>query len=132
MKYFISVFLLITTLFSAELDWEHNYYKALYDAKQQGKDVYLFIGADVCRWCDKFKKETLSDKNVIKRLKKDYILLYMSRDRHKIPNKFKVKGVPWQYFLDYKGKILFATQGSREIDGFYDLLEEVELSNESD
>jgi len=130
MKYFITLFLLLSTLYSANLNWEHNYYKALHDAKVQNKDVYLFIGADVCRWCDKFKTETLSDKNVIKKLKEDYILLYMSRDQHKIPNKFNVKGVPWQYFLDSKGKILFTAQGSREIDGFYDLLEEVELSKE--
>jgi len=130
MKYFITLFLLLSTLNSASLNWEHNYYQALYDAKVQGKNVYLFIGADKCRWCDKFKNETLSDKNVIKKLKENYILLYMSRDQHKIPNKFNVKGVPWQYFLDSNGKILFTAQGSREIDGFYDLLDEVDLATD--
>jgi len=127
MKYFIILFLLLSTLHSANLNWEHNYYQALYDAKVQDKDVYLFIGADKCRWCDKFKNETLSNKDVIEKLKEKFVLLYMSRDQHKIPNKFKLRGVPWQYFLDYKGNIIYKAQGGREIDGFYDLLEEVDL-----
>ena len=55
----------------------------------QNKNVFLFIGADECRYCDKFVKETLSKEDVIKRLKEDYILLYMSRDQHKIPDKFE-------------------------------------------
>ncbi len=96
----------------------------------QNKDVYLFIGADECRFCDKFVKDTLSHEEVIKRLKEDYILLYMSRDQHKIPDKFEKYGVPRQYFLNYKGEIFYKTKGSREIDGFYQLLDEVELEKD--
>ena len=127
MKLFIFILFFVSSLYAIELDWEHNYNNALKQAKEQNKDVYLFIGADVCRFCDKFKKETLSDKDVIKTLKKDYILLYMSRDRHKIPDKFERFGVPRHYFLTQNGKVIFTTNGSREIDGFYTLLEEVDL-----
>ena len=122
--------LFISTLNAIELNWEHNYYHALSTAKKEKKMVYLFIGADRCKHCDRFKKQTLSNKALIETMKKEYVLLYMSRDQHKIPNKFNVKGVPWQYFLDYKGNILFTAQWSREIDGFYDLLDEVELSKD--
>lgn len=127
MKLFIFILFFVSSLYAIELDWEHNYNNALKQAKQQNKDVYLFVGADVCRFCDKFKKETLSDKDVIKTLKKDYILLYMSRDKHKIPDKFEKFGVPRHYFLTENGKVIFTTSGSREIDGFYTLLEEVDL-----
>ena len=130
MKHFILITLLITSLFSARLNWLHDYNSALILAKMQNKEVYLFIGADECKYCDKFVKETLSNEDVIKRLKKDYILLYMSRDQHKIPKKFKIRGVPRHYFLTPKGEIIFTTNGSREIDGFYQLLDEVELSKE--
>lgn len=130
MKHFILVTLLISSLFSARLDWLHDYNSALILAKMQNKDVYLFIGANECKYCDKFVKETLSKVDVINKLKEDYILLYMSRDEHEIPDKFEKYGVPRHYFLNYKGDIIYKTNGSRELDGFYQLLDEVELSKE--
>ena len=130
MKYFIVILVLISNLQAVNLNWLHNYDAALEQAKKENKDVYLFIGADVCKWCDRFYEMTLSNQNVIKKLKEDYILLYMSRDRHKIPKHFEIKGVPRHYFLTNKGKVIFTTRGSREIDGFYNLLEEVDLAKE--
>ncbi len=128
MKHLILITLLISSLFSARLDWLHDYDSALILAKMQNKDIYLFIGADECRFCDKLVKETLSNKDVINKLRENYILLYMSRDQHIIPDKFKTQGVPRHYFLTQKGEIIYTTNGSREIDGFYQLLDEVELS----
>lgn len=128
MKIFIIVSMFISALFSAELEWLHDYNVALSEAEKARKGVYLFIGADVCKWCDRFKEMTLSDNSVIERLKKDYVLLYMSRDRHKIPKKFKVRGVPRHYFLTERGEIVYTAQGSREVDGFYDLIEEADLA----
>ncbi|MDA7817154.1 DUF255 domain-containing protein [Sulfurimonas sp.] len=130
MKILIILSTLFFQIFAAQLNWEHNYDKALLQAKVENKNVYLFIGADVCRWCDRFKDMTLSNQALISKLKEDYILLYMSRDRHQIPKHFAVKGVPRHYFLTPQGEIIYTTRGSREIDGFYSLLEEVELATE--
>jgi thioredoxin-related protein len=130
MKYLIIITLLLTSLSAKDLNWLHDYQSALILAKMQNKDVYLFIGADECRFCDKFKDETLSNKEVIKTLREDFILLYMSRDQHQIPKRFKTKGVPQHYFLTPEGKIILTTNGSREIPGFYMLLEEVDLLKE--
>lgn len=127
MKLFISLLLFSLTLFGAELNWLHDYNSAIKQAQKEHKGVYLFIGADVCKWCDRFKDMTLSKKNVIDRLEEEYVLLYMSRDRDKIPAYFEVKGVPRHYFLTNEGKIIHADRGSREVDGFLDLLEEVSL-----
>lgn len=130
MKHLILITLLISSLFSARLNWLHDYNSALILAKMQDKKVYLFLGADDCRFCDKFVKETLSKDDVIKTLKEDYILLYMSRDQHKIPDKFERYGVPRHYFLNAQGDIIYKTKGSREPDGFYQLLDEVDLATE--
>lgn len=127
MKLLVLIALLLSTIYGSDLDWLHDYDTALKQAKKEKKDVYLFIGADVCVWCDKFKKMTLSDKSVMKRLREDYVLLYMSRDRDKIPSGFIVKGVPRHYFLTSEGKIIHEDRGSREIDGFMSLLDEVNL-----
>ncbi|MCK9472111.1 thioredoxin family protein [Sulfurimonas sp.] len=127
MKLFALLFTLLATLYSAELNWLNDYDKALQQAQKQNKGVYLFIGADVCRWCDRFKELTLSKKEVIDRLQEEYVLLYLSRDKHQIPKRFKTQGVPRHYFLTNRGEIIHADNGSREVDGFLNLLEEVDL-----
>lgn len=130
-KLFIVASLLFSSaLFSTELNWLNDYDAALKQAQKEKKMVYLFIGADVCRWCERFKDMTLSKKHVIERLNQEYVLLYMSRDRHKIPNKFTTQGVPRHYFLKSDGTIIYEDRGSREVDGFLSLLEEVSLKKE--
>ena len=126
----LSIFLLISTLDAVELNWEHNYDNALATAKKEKKMVYLFIGADQCRHCDRFKEQTLSNKDLIEEMKKEYVLLYMSRDQHKIPDGFEKYGVPMHYFLTPEGKTIAVVQGSRELEGWYDVLDEVELRKE--
>ncbi len=132
MRNLLFIFLSLSTLFGADLEWLHDYDEALKQAKEQNKDVYLFVGADDCRWCDRFKEMTLSKDEVMKRLKEEYIPLYMSRDRHNIPKHFEVKGVPRHYFLTKDAKIIHADRGSREPDGFFSLLDEIELKKSED
>ncbi len=126
----LSIFLFISILDAAELNWEHNYNNALITAKKEKKMVYLFIGADRCKHCDRFKKQTLSNKDLIAKMKKEYVLLYMSRDQHAIPDRFEKYGVPFHYFLTPEGKIIAEVQGSRELEGWYDVLDEVDLRKE--
>ncbi len=126
------IFLLSSILYSYELDWLHDYDKALSLAKKENKSVYLFIGADDCRFCERFKDLTLSKKEIIDTLRKDYILLYLSRDKHQVPKKLKIKGVPRHYFLTASGKIIHEDAGSREPAGFYDILDEVDLKMDDD
>jgi len=129
-KILLSLFLLASTLNAVELNWEHNFQNALATAKKEHKMVYLFIGADNCRHCDRFKKQTLSNKELIEKMKKEYVLLYMSRDQHNIPDGFEKYGVPMHYFLTAEGKIVAVIQGSRELAGWHDVLDEVDLEKE--
>lgn len=129
-KIFFSTLLLSSTLQAIELKWEHNYENALATAKKEQKMVYLFIGADICKHCDRFKKNTLSNKELIEHMKKKYVLLYMSRDQHEIPDGFEKYGVPFHYFLTPTGKIIAEVQGSRELEGWYDVLDEIDLISE--
>ncbi len=126
----LSILLFISTLDATELNWEHNYNNAITTAKKEKKMVYLFIGADNCRHCDRFKKQTLSNKELIEKMKKEYVLLYMSRDQHNIPDGFEKYGVPMHYFLTSEAKIIAVIQGSRELEGWYDVLDEIELTRE--
>lgn len=116
MRYFISIIFLSTLLFSANLDWSNNYDEALIQAKKENKFIYVLITSDDCRWCRKFEKTTLQDKDIKKRLEKEYITIHLSRDRHKIPTDFETSPVPRHYFLDQKGDILYNTLGHRNVE----------------
>ena len=121
------VFILIAALISAlsAINWPNDYKAALSEAKEQKKDVYLFLGSEYCRYCEKFKKEVLSKDEVVKRLEKDYVLIYLSRDIDDIPEGLEVKPVPRHYFLNSSGKVIYTTIGGRSVEGFYELLDEV-------
>ncbi len=115
------------TLFASELHWLHNYDEALKSAETQKKDIYLFIGADRCRFCKKFRETTLTDEKVKQMLSKHFVTLYLSRDRHAIPDGFERFGVPRHYFLDANGKILDEDAGLLDSDAFLGLMDEVQL-----
>jgi len=115
------------TLFASELHWLHNYDEALKSAETQKKDIYLFIGADRCRFCKKFRETTLADEKVKQMLSKHFVTLYLSRDRHAIPDGFERFGVPRHYFLDANGKILDEDAGLLDSDAFLGLMDEVQL-----
>ena len=119
--------LLLWSLAAKELPWIHDYQEGLQTAKAVHKDVYLFIGADKCRFCRKFKERTLSDTAVMAKLHKSFVLVYLSRDRHAIPDKFERFGAPRHYFLDSDGKILDADAGYLDPDAFGALIDDVLL-----
>ena len=123
MRYIFLVIALISTL--SAFDWSSDYDEALEQAKKEKKDVYLFLGSEYCKYCDKFEKEVLVKKEVVNRLKKDYVLIYMSRDIDEIPKHLEVRPVPRHYFLTDRGEVIYTTIGSRSVEGFYDILDEV-------
>lgn len=118
MKYLVLIFILMSSLQSAELGWSHNYKKALADAKKEHKLVYVLITSDSCRWCRKFESTTLQDKKIQKRLHREFITVYLSRDRDPIPKGFEITPIPRHYFTDADGKILYDSLGHRKVECF--------------
>jgi thioredoxin-related protein len=106
------------SLFAAPLHWSNDYNASLLKAKKEHKLVYLFITSDRCQWCHKFQETTLRNKEIRKRLQKEFVLLHLSRDKQKIPAKFKTAPVPRHYFLNAEGKILYKSLGHRDVNAF--------------
>jgi len=130
MKKFLLLLFFTSSLMASQITWLHDYDAALKLAKQQHKDIYIFIGADECRFCDLLKKKALSKKAVIDRLNEEYVSVYLSRDQHEIPANFETQGVPRHYFLTSDGKVFHEDRGSREESGFLSILDEAELVKE--
>ncbi len=118
MKYVVAMLLLVSTLFSAELGWSHDYEQTLSDAKKEHKLVYVLITSDSCRWCREFENTTLQDEQIQKKLYKNFETVHLSRDRDKIPAQFKTAPVPHHYFTDAEGNILYSSLGHRGVECF--------------
>ena len=110
------LFFINLNLSADEIKWPSDYEKALIQAKKENKFVYVFITSDSCRWCRKFEETTLQDRDIKKRLAKEYITIHLSRDRHTIPAQFKTSPVPRHYFVDQKGEDLYNTLGYRDVE----------------
>jgi thioredoxin-related protein len=119
---YIFIILFFTTLLCGSVDWQTNYHSALNKAQDENKRIYLLIVSDDCRWCRKFKKITLKDKKILKKLDEKYILLILNRDKNYIPNKFKTSPIPRHYFLTSNGEIVYPIVGYRDVEMFSDFI----------
>lgn len=127
MRHILLIIALISTL--SAFDWPSDYDDALEQAKKENKDIYMLIGSEYCPWCEKFEKKVLSQKEVIKKLEKDYVLIYLSRDIDDIPEHLEPRPLPRHYFLTKNGEIIYTTVGYRNSEGFYEVLDEVKACN---
>ena len=135
-KIIFSILFIISSLFASESDWKfeekwiNDYDKALKLAKKEDKNIYLFIGADRCHFCKKFKITTLSNKEVMIKIKEDFIPLHLNRDHHFIPDKFEKFGAPRHYFLNSNGKIIYESAGAYGPACFLTIIDDFEIHSD--
>lgn len=122
---FVALFFAVT-LFGGDLNWNHDYKKALEEAKAQKKDVYMFITSSNCRWCRKFEATTLQEEAILQRLNKQYVLLHIDRDADYMPENFKKERVPRHYFLRANGEIIYSFLGYWANEDFISFLDDVD------
>jgi thioredoxin-related protein len=126
----ILFFLFFTISLYAEItdNWYHDINKAKKEAQKQKKDIYVFVGANKCHFCKMYKKVLKENPSTLKELKKHFILVYLSRDEHKIPDNFQKFGVPLHYFLKPNGEIYFLDAGTKNKEGIILMIDEAELN----
>lgn len=130
MKKIALILAMSLSLFGSELDWPHDYKKALAQAKQEHKILYVLLTSDNCRWCRKFESTTLQEDVIKQKLAQNFVVVHISRDRDFVPKYFETTPVPRHYFVDANEKIVFESLGHRGVecfDAFMDsALEELE------
>jgi len=108
------------------------YDKALKQAKQQNKKIFLYFGRYGCGYCEKTNKETFSDARLRSLYIKNYVLVYIdaeSGDRLTLPTgeiiteselgvRLKVKATPVFVYLDSAGQPLFRVPGFKTVADF--------------
>ncbi len=125
-KMFLSL-LLVTQLLAIDLPWLHSIEEAKMIAQKERKDIYVFIGAEHCNFCVRYKNEVLSDRQVQKILQ-NYVTVFLNRDKHKVPAYFEKFGVPRHYFLKPDGTIYYDDAGIKGVNGFFLMIDEASLN----
>ena len=109
-----------------QIPWETNLASAFEKAKQEHKMVLVMAVSQGCRWCEKMKAKTLSDKKVLERLKK-YVLVMADREtpeeRKQLP---PFKHVPVIFFMNENKEKLDSLRGYFDKEDFLAYLHEFE------
>ena len=108
------------------IPWEKDLPTAFAKAKREHKIVLVMAVSQGCRWCKKMKAKTLSDKQVLKRLKK-YVLVMADREtpkeREQLP---PFKHVPVIFFMNENQEELDSLRGYFDKEDFLAYLNEFE------
>jgi thioredoxin-related protein len=106
----LSAILLSSPTWCAEkLPWRTDFDKAMLEAKESSKPIFIDVYADWCEWCHKLDKEVYSDPAFIK-----YIASYIpvkinaedNKDGTKLAEKYDVDGFPTLLVTDPNGNLI--------------------------
>jgi len=77
-----------------------DYNKSIEIAKKEDKPIFILFTKEHCQWCKKLKSNLLTNKEILKRLKDEYIVLFLDKNRDKYPTKiYNIQGVPTVFLI---------------------------------
>ena len=116
---------------SGSLKW-HAFEEGVALGKSQGKKIFVYFWAEWCTYCHTMEKETFQNPNVVKALKKEFIAIKVNTDRERtLSEKFKIRGLPDNWFLAENGDIVGHRPGYIPAELFIKILESMAVG-ESD
>jgi len=88
-----------------------NYNRAFIKAKKENKAVFILFTTKYCRWCTKLRETTLIDKEIVRRLNNEFIVLLLDKEQSIYPKKYSVKDIPSIYITDKNEEIFTSIVG---------------------
>ena len=126
MRFFFVLYLLSGIFLTLNaLEWEDEYEDAHAKALQENKIIYVFIAGESCHWCRKMEDTTMRNKEVLKRLEKNFISVELIRGFDNYPDMFKTKMVPKHFFLTSNEKKIYTIPGYWDTENFISILDNV-------
>jgi len=100
--------ILVSSLFSAEINWAKDYRSGMKQALKENKPVLLVSSRHSCKYCVILKDTTFKDKDIIKALNKDFIsIIAYSDEQDYMPRELFTPGVPALWFLVPDGQAMY-------------------------
>lgn len=100
----------ITTMSSIDNVYS-NYKKAFLVAKKSNKPLFILFTTEHCRWCRKLKERTLKDKEIIKRLNNEFIVLLLDKNHSNYPSTYNITAVPTVYITNKDEEVFTSIVG---------------------
>ena len=120
MRRWMTIFILIWPLAAGGLSWLHSYDQAVKLAKQEGKNIMVFVEAEHCPFCEEMRREVLSDPDVVKALEHSFVPVRLEINDRAIRQHFPHTSVtPTTYFVTPRGEILMDIVGRINAEFFY-------------
>ncbi|MEA3354384.1 MAG: thioredoxin family protein [Campylobacterota bacterium] len=117
--YIVSLSLLSISLSAQGLKHTTSYTEGLKDAISQKKPMVIFMYGNNCPWCSRMEKTTLSNKEVVEYLNKNFVFVALNQDRGGFPKKYTPKGVPTTYIVNPENeRIIYTMMGYKESQKF--------------
>ena len=99
------IFIICTlTLYANELQYEHNFDKAIEKASSQQKEVMMMYSAVWCPECNYMKDVVFKDEKVLAYIQEHYVVLALDIQKDTLPKGFKYIGIPTFFFIDKNAK----------------------------
>ena len=94
------------------ITWQSKPGDAVKAAKKQQKLIVVFVTSDACTHCKKLKDETLSNKEVIKTIKKQFVPLAVNARTHRsFVKRLKITAFPTILVTKPDGNIVSSVSG---------------------
>lgn len=109
MKMFITLLMMLTLIYAAEIDefasevnYLRDYKTAVKTAKEQNKMIMLVVVGDYCPWCKKFERKTLKSSEVMAQADENFVGLVIDKykDKGNYPKAFFSSLIPAVFFVD--------------------------------
>jgi thioredoxin-related protein len=111
-----------------DIPWEKDLDSAFEKAKKEKKLLIVMAVSDNCQWCEKMKKNTLSNPKVAKQLE-NYVLVMADRETPSEKNQlYPFKHVPIIFFMTHEKETLDELQGYFDPEDFLEYL--IDFENE--
>lgn len=118
MKFLIAVFLFAISLFANELQYEHNFHKALQKARHQNKEIMMMYSAVWCPECNYMKDVVFKNKKVVTYIQKHFVVLTLDIQKDKLPKGFSYIGIPTFFLIDKNAKLKHKIIGGDKAERF--------------
>lgn len=95
-----------------EISWHTDYAKALKEAAQKDRLLFINVGSDDCYWCKQLDQRTFTDKDVQQLLGERFVALKINGSRNKyLVDALRIHSYPTLVFASADGNILAYKEG---------------------
>jgi thioredoxin-related protein len=82
-----------------------DYNQTVEIAKKENKPIFILFSKKNCQWCKKLKSNLTTNGELKSKLKDNFLVLFLDKEKDYYPSKYKVPAVPDVFLISEKEEI---------------------------